>query len=263
MFWLFVFSGQNRQLKIKGMVLSSHERAVRNCPWTMGLWKSYLQALERHGADHQTVSGNNQRPAERFRWLLRCWTCSCARVISQTQLLSLSSSQIFLKRRWKPVSFKQRIMWKFGRHTSTIWGDVWISAKVRADLCLNSSPEFPHCSLTQVGSFVFSESSKELEELRGAFSRSLDYMKQDVEESRWICIRRRRHLVVFLVEFMKYLSRHCRIWWKWRSFLYHNADLGEDRGKTCYYDNHFPKLSLCLTLRLIVLFLNLFRIVFN
>lgn len=34
--------------------------------------------------------------------------------------------------------------------------------------------------------FFFSESSKELEELRGAFARSLDYMKQDVEESRWI-----------------------------------------------------------------------------
>lgn len=33
---------------------------------------------------------------------------------------------------------------------------------------------------------LFAESSKELEELRGAFSRSLDYMKQDVEESRWI-----------------------------------------------------------------------------
>lgn len=30
------------------------------------------------------------------------------------------------------------------------------------------------------------ESSKELEELRAAFSRSLDYMKQDVEESKWI-----------------------------------------------------------------------------
>lgn len=29
------------------------------------------------------------------------------------------------------------------------------------------------------------ESSKELEELRGAFSRALDYMKQDVEESKW------------------------------------------------------------------------------
>uniref|UniRef100_A0A7N9ARL8 Spliceosome associated factor 3, U4/U6 recycling protein n=1 Tax=Mastacembelus armatus TaxID=205130 RepID=A0A7N9ARL8_9TELE len=46
----------DRQLKIKDLVLSTHERAVRNCPWTMGLWKSYLLALERHGADHQTVS---------------------------------------------------------------------------------------------------------------------------------------------------------------------------------------------------------------
>lgn len=49
---------QDRQLKVKDMVLSTHERAVRNCPWTMGLWKSYLLALERHGADHHTVSGN-------------------------------------------------------------------------------------------------------------------------------------------------------------------------------------------------------------
>lgn len=30
----------------------------------------------------------------------------------------------------------------------------------------------------------FSESSKELEELREAFSRCLDYIKQDVEESK-------------------------------------------------------------------------------
>lgn len=30
--------------------------------------------------------------------------------------------------------------------------------------------------------FFFAESSKELEELRAAFSRSLDYMKHDVEE---------------------------------------------------------------------------------
>lgn len=36
------------------------------------------------------------------------------------------------------------------------------------------------------GSFHFIESSKELEELRGAFTRSLDYMKQDVEERTWI-----------------------------------------------------------------------------
>ncbi|MBN3304250.1 SART3 protein, partial [Amia calva] len=46
----------DRQLKMKELVLSSHERAVRNCPWTVGLWKSYLLALERHGAEHQTVS---------------------------------------------------------------------------------------------------------------------------------------------------------------------------------------------------------------
>lgn len=50
---------QDRQLKIKELVLSAHERAVRNCPWTMGLWKSYLLALERHGADHHTVSGTS------------------------------------------------------------------------------------------------------------------------------------------------------------------------------------------------------------
>uniref|UniRef100_A0A3B5A219 Spliceosome associated factor 3, U4/U6 recycling protein n=1 Tax=Stegastes partitus TaxID=144197 RepID=A0A3B5A219_9TELE len=46
----------DRQLKIKDLVLSTHDRAVRNCPWTMGLWKSYVLALERHGSDHQTVS---------------------------------------------------------------------------------------------------------------------------------------------------------------------------------------------------------------
>lgn len=50
---------QDRQLKIKELVLSAHERAVRNCPWTMGLWKSYLLALERHRTDHQTVTGTN------------------------------------------------------------------------------------------------------------------------------------------------------------------------------------------------------------
>ncbi|MEQ2202696.1 hypothetical protein XENOCAPTIV_012651 [Xenoophorus captivus] len=52
----------DRQLKIKDLVLSTHERAVRNCPWTMSLWKSYLQALERHGADHQSVSEQFSAP---------------------------------------------------------------------------------------------------------------------------------------------------------------------------------------------------------
>lgn len=60
---VLILSFQDRQLKIKELVLSAHERAVRNCPWTMGLWKSYLLALERHGADHHTVSGTT-RPHE-------------------------------------------------------------------------------------------------------------------------------------------------------------------------------------------------------
>uniref|UniRef100_A0A8C3AMJ5 Spliceosome associated factor 3, U4/U6 recycling protein n=1 Tax=Cyclopterus lumpus TaxID=8103 RepID=A0A8C3AMJ5_CYCLU len=106
----------DRQLKIKDMVLSSHERAVRNCPWTMGLWKSYLLALERHGADHQTVSDVFEKALN-------------AGFIQATDYVEIWQAYLdYLRRR---VDFK---------------------------------------------------SSKELEELRGAFSRSLDYMKQDVEE---------------------------------------------------------------------------------
>lgn len=48
---------------------------------------------------------------------------------------------------------------------------------------------------------VFAESSKELEELRGAFSRSLDYMKQDVEESRWTRVWQRFMVLMLLVGF--------------------------------------------------------------
>ncbi|KAL4593722.1 hypothetical protein GN956_G26331 [Arapaima gigas] len=47
----------DRQLKIRDLVLSCHDRAVRNCPWTMSLWRNYLLALERHGAEHQVVTG--------------------------------------------------------------------------------------------------------------------------------------------------------------------------------------------------------------
>lgn len=78
LFRVVVFSGapQDRQLKIKDLVLSSHERAVRNCPWTMGLWKSYVQALERHGADHQTVSGKQPELLRfHFDWLLTSAVC--------------------------------------------------------------------------------------------------------------------------------------------------------------------------------------------
>uniref|UniRef100_A0A673CM92 RRM domain-containing protein n=1 Tax=Sphaeramia orbicularis TaxID=375764 RepID=A0A673CM92_9TELE len=106
----------DRQLKIKDLVLSTHDRAVRNCPWTMGLWKSYLLALERHGSDHQTVSDIFEKALN-------------AGFIQATDYVEIWQAYLdYLRRR---VDFK---------------------------------------------------SSKELEELRGAFSRSLDYMKQDVEE---------------------------------------------------------------------------------
>ncbi|XP_071389169.1 squamous cell carcinoma antigen recognized by T-cells 3 [Centroberyx affinis] len=108
----------DRQLKIKDIVLSSHDRAVRNCPWTMGLWKSYLLALERHGAEHQTVSDIFEKALN-------------AGFIQATDYVDIWQAYLdYLRRR---VDFSK-------------------------------------------------ESSKELEELRTAFSRSLDYMKQDVEE---------------------------------------------------------------------------------
>uniref|UniRef100_A0A1A7Z1N7 Spliceosome associated factor 3, U4/U6 recycling protein n=1 Tax=Iconisemion striatum TaxID=60296 RepID=A0A1A7Z1N7_9TELE len=108
----------DRQLKIKDLVLSTHERAVRNCPWTMSLWKSYLLALERHGGDHHTVSDVFEKALN-------------AGFIQATDYVEIWQANLdYLRRR---VDFTK-------------------------------------------------ESSKELEELRAAFSRSLDYMKQDVEE---------------------------------------------------------------------------------
>ncbi|KAK0152350.1 Squamous cell carcinoma antigen recognized by T-cells 3 [Merluccius polli] len=109
---------QDRQLKIRDLVLSAHERAVRNCPWTMGLWKSYLLALERHGAEHHTVTDVFEKALD-------------AGFIQAADYVEIWQAYLdYLRRR---VDFSK-------------------------------------------------ESSKELEELRAAFSRALDYMKQDVEE---------------------------------------------------------------------------------
>ncbi|XP_057687252.1 squamous cell carcinoma antigen recognized by T-cells 3 [Corythoichthys intestinalis] len=108
----------DRQLKIKDLVLSTHDRAVRNCPWTMSLWKSYLQAAERHGGSHQTVS-------DLFEKALN------AGFIQATDYVEIW--QVYLDYLRRRVDFSQ-------------------------------------------------ESSKELEELRGSFTRCLDYIKQDVEE---------------------------------------------------------------------------------
>ncbi|XP_026117265.1 squamous cell carcinoma antigen recognized by T-cells 3-like [Carassius auratus] len=116
--WIKYTAYLDRQLKIKDLVLSAHERAVRNCPWTMGLWKSYLLALERHGADHQTVTDVFEKALN-------------AGFIQATDYVEIWQSFLdYLRRR---VDFSK-------------------------------------------------EWSRELDELRAAFARSLDYLKQDVEE---------------------------------------------------------------------------------
>ncbi|XP_036453812.1 squamous cell carcinoma antigen recognized by T-cells 3 [Colossoma macropomum] len=108
----------DRQLKIKELVLSCHERAVRNCPWTMGLWKSYILALERHGAEHHIISDVFEKALN-------------AGFIQATDYVEIWQSYLdYLRRR---VDFSK-------------------------------------------------EGSRELEELRAAFTRCLDYLKQDVEE---------------------------------------------------------------------------------
>lgn len=40
-------------------MLSVHNRAVRNCPWTVALWSRYLLAMERHGVEHRVIAGAN------------------------------------------------------------------------------------------------------------------------------------------------------------------------------------------------------------
>ncbi|XP_069353046.1 squamous cell carcinoma antigen recognized by T-cells 3 isoform X1 [Eulemur rufifrons] len=54
--WIRYSQYLDRQLKVKDLVLSVHNRAVRNCPWTVALWSRYLLAMERHGVDHRAIS---------------------------------------------------------------------------------------------------------------------------------------------------------------------------------------------------------------
>ncbi|XP_063769347.1 squamous cell carcinoma antigen recognized by T-cells 3 [Pseudophryne corroboree] len=108
----------DRQLKVKDLVLSAHDRAARNCPWTVGLWKRYILAMERHCVDHSTVT-------ETFEKALN------AGFIQATDYVEIWQSYLdYLRRR---VDFTK-------------------------------------------------DSSKELEELRAAFVRALEYLKQEVEE---------------------------------------------------------------------------------
>ncbi|NXI54337.1 SART3 protein, partial [Chloroceryle aenea] len=108
----------DRQLKVKELVLAAHDRAVRNCPWTVGLWIRYLLAMERHRVDHCTIS-------EMFEKALN------AGFIQATDYVEIWQAYLdYLRRR---VDFTQ-------------------------------------------------DSSKELEELRSAFARAVEYLKQEVEE---------------------------------------------------------------------------------
>ncbi|KAM9526284.1 squamous cell carcinoma antigen recognized by T-cells 3 isoform 2-T2 [Guaruba guarouba] len=108
----------DRQLKVKELVLSAHDRAVRNCPWTVGLWIRYLLAMERHRVDHSIIS-------EMFEKALN------AGFIQATDYVEIWQAYLdYLRRR---VDFTQ-------------------------------------------------DSSKELEELRSAFARAVEYLKQEVEE---------------------------------------------------------------------------------
>uniref|UniRef100_A0A8C5UFE4 Spliceosome associated factor 3, U4/U6 recycling protein n=1 Tax=Malurus cyaneus samueli TaxID=2593467 RepID=A0A8C5UFE4_9PASS len=105
----------DRQLKVKELVLSAHDRAVRNCPWTVGLWIRYLLAMERHRVEHSIIS-------EMFEKALN------AGFIQATDYVEIWQAYLdYLRRR---VDFTQ-------------------------------------------------DSSKELEELRSAFARAVEYLKQE------------------------------------------------------------------------------------
>ncbi|XP_032899062.1 squamous cell carcinoma antigen recognized by T-cells 3 isoform X2 [Amblyraja radiata] len=108
----------DRKLKIKDVVLSAHERAVRNCPWIVGLWKRYILALERHQVEHKIVTDTFEKALN-------------AGFIQATDYVELWQAFLdYLRRR---VDFSE-------------------------------------------------DSSKELEELRSAYSRGVDYLKQDIEQ---------------------------------------------------------------------------------
>ncbi|XP_038292956.1 spliceosome associated factor 3, U4/U6 recycling protein isoform X1 [Canis aureus] len=116
--WIRYSQYLDRQLKVKDLVLSVHNRAVRNCPWTVALWTRYLLAMERHGVDHRVISVTFEKALS-------------AGFIQATDYVEIWQAYLdYLRRR---VDFKQ-------------------------------------------------DSSKELEELRSAFTRALEYLKQEVEE---------------------------------------------------------------------------------
>ncbi|GBN63258.1 Squamous cell carcinoma antigen recognized by T-cells 3 [Araneus ventricosus] len=55
--WLDYAKYMNQVIKIKDMSLPVHERAVRNLPWCVQLWISYVRSLERFEEPHEKIIG--------------------------------------------------------------------------------------------------------------------------------------------------------------------------------------------------------------
>ncbi|KAF8792047.1 squamous cell carcinoma antigen recognized by T-cells 3-like [Argiope bruennichi] len=53
--WLDYTKYMNQVIKIKEMALPVHERSVRNLPWCVQLWISYVRSLERYEEPHEEV----------------------------------------------------------------------------------------------------------------------------------------------------------------------------------------------------------------
>ncbi|XP_015770508.1 PREDICTED: squamous cell carcinoma antigen recognized by T-cells 3-like [Acropora digitifera] len=79
--WTEYTSYLDSNLKIPSVVLSVHERAVRNCPWVSLLWQNYVRALERtqqgkeklkETLDTALVCGFSSSDA-----YLQLWHCYC------------------------------------------------------------------------------------------------------------------------------------------------------------------------------------------
>ena len=51
------FPLQDMNIRVKEIVMSVYERAVRNCPWSADLWLGYVKAMERNRCTHNKVLG--------------------------------------------------------------------------------------------------------------------------------------------------------------------------------------------------------------
>ncbi|XP_072043836.1 LOW QUALITY PROTEIN: squamous cell carcinoma antigen recognized by T-cells 3-like [Amphiura filiformis] len=59
--WINFTNYLTDQLKIKSVVLSVSERAVRNCPWSLILWEGLLRAQEKYEEEHNTIKDTFER----------------------------------------------------------------------------------------------------------------------------------------------------------------------------------------------------------